>query len=61
MPRNQPIHYSLLANTAKVCAMSGCEKPRHKLAKHCRMHDKRRRRWKGNTGEFETSLRSPAR
>jgi hypothetical protein len=25
--------------------MSGCEKPRFKLAKHCRMHDERRRRW----------------
>jgi hypothetical protein len=25
--------------------MSGCEKPRHKLAKHCRQHDERRRRW----------------
>jgi hypothetical protein len=45
MPRNQPIQYSLLANTAKVCAMNGCEKPRFKLAKHCRMHDERRRRW----------------
>jgi hypothetical protein len=45
MPRGTPIQYSLLANTAKVCAMNGCEKPRFKLAKHCRMHDERRRRW----------------
>lgn len=45
MPRGTPIHFSLLANTAKVCAMNGCEKPRFKLAKHCRMHDERRRRW----------------
>ncbi len=45
MPRNQPIQYSLLANTARACSMRGCEKPRHKLAKHCRQHDERRRRW----------------
>ena len=45
MPVGTPIQYSLLANTAKVCAMNGCEKPRFKLAKHCRMHDERRRRW----------------
>ncbi len=45
MPRGTPIQHSLLANTAKACAMNGCEKPRHKLAKHCRQHDERRRRW----------------
>ena len=45
MPRGQPINLSLALNTAKVCAMNGCEKPRHKLAKHCRQHDERRRRW----------------
>jgi len=42
MPRGTPIQYSLLSNTAKVCAMNGCEKPRFKLAKHCRKPDERR-------------------
>jgi len=45
MPRNIPIQNALHANSAKVCAVRGCEKPRHKLAKHCRQHDERRRRW----------------
>ena len=45
MPRGISIHFSLLANTAKVCAMNGCERPRFKLAKHCRMHNERRCRW----------------
>ena len=45
MPSKLPLHTALTRNVSRPCALRGCERPRHKLSKHCRLHDERRRRW----------------
>jgi hypothetical protein len=45
MPNQIPLYTALAANEARACALRGCKKPRRKLAKHCRLHDERRRKW----------------
>ncbi len=43
--RKSSISYALSLNSGRLCSVSGCPKPRHKLSCNCRTHAEHKRRW----------------